>query len=352
MATASNVFYYLNIIRDCYLRRRLIEAGSRIVTESFDLRHETVDGLADEADKLIFDITQRRVSMEVISMQQLVQQAMEAVELAHDNKGLLTGLPTGFRELDKLTNGFHEGEMIVVAARPSKGKTALAMNIAEHIGILHGKPVGIFSLEMTSKELGLRMLSSVSKVDSRKMRDGFTNERDHLALTDAASRMRKAPIYIDDTGALTISQLRAKARRMVKQYKIKMIVIDYLQLMHGVTRRQESRAQEVSEISGGIKALAKELKVPILVISQLNRDVEKRPDSKPRLADLRESGAIEQDADVVLLLARGGADEEDEGEQGKSDLVIAKQRNGPTGNVELTFLAHCTRFVDRAKTQD
>jgi replicative DNA helicase len=265
---------------------------------------------------------------------------------------MLTGLGTGFPDFDKMTSGLHEGEMIVIAARPSMGKTSLAMNVAEHVALDLRLPVGVFSLEMTADSLVLRMLCSRARVNLRSIRDGFLAERDFPKLTGAAGKMANAPLFIDDSSGLSILQLRAKARRMYQQYGIKLFVIDYLQLLHSTARRAENRQQEIADISSGIKALAKELKVPVIVLSQLNRELEKDKNRKPRLSDLRESGAIEQDADLVALLYKPSSDDEDapaEQEAAPVNLLIAKQRNGPTGDVNLTFLKSYTRFESAAK---
>jgi len=270
---------------------------------------------------------------------------------------MLTGISTGFPDLDKMTSGFHGGEMIVIAARPSMGKTSLAMNIAEHATVDDRLPVGVFSLEMTAESLVLRMLCSRSRVNLRSIRDGFLAERDFPKLTGSAGKLAGAPLFIDDTPGLSILQLRAKARRMVQQYGIKLFVIDYLQLLHSTSRRAENRQQEIADISSGIKALAKELNVPLIVLSQLNRDLEKEKGRPPRLSDLRESGAIEQDADLVGLLYKPKSGDEDDGLAQEQDavpvnLLIAKQRNGPTGEVSLTFLKAYTRFESAAKVSD
>jgi replicative DNA helicase len=291
-----------------------------------------------------------------MTIKELVNRAITKIEEYHTNQGMLTGLSTGFVDFDKMTTGLHAGEMIVVAARPSMGKTSLAMNIAEHVALELKAPVGVFSLEMTAEQLVLRMICSRSRVNLRNVRDGFLAERDFPKLTGAAGKMAAAPLFIDDSSALSILQLRAKARRMWQQFGIKLFVIDYLQLLHSTSRRAENRQQEIAEISGGLKALAKELGVPVLVLSQLNRELEKRgPGERPRLSDLRESGAIEQDADLVGLLYRESknkdGDEEPEVEQDAIavKLYIAKQRNGPTGDVDLTFLKSYTRFESAAK---
>jgi replicative DNA helicase len=272
---------------------------------------------------------------------------------------VLTGVGTGFVDLDKMTTGLHGGEMVVIAARPSVGKTSLAMNIAEHVTIEQRLPVGVFSLEMTAESLILRMLCSRSRVNLRNVREGFLAERDFPKLTGAAGKLANAPLFIDDSSALSILQLRAKARRMHLQYGIKLFVIDYLQLVHSTARRAENRQQEIADISSGIKSLAKELSVPIIVLSQLNREIEREKGRAPRLSDLRESGAIEQDADVVGLLykPKSGSEDDEGGPATEEDsvpvnLLIAKQRNGPTGDVNLTFLKSYTRFESAAKVSD
>ncbi|HYV31506.1 MAG TPA: replicative DNA helicase, partial [Candidatus Binatia bacterium] len=280
--------------------------------------------------------------------------AIHHIEEYHKRHGQLGGLGTGFLDLDKMTDGWHEGEMIILAARPSMGKTSLAMNMAEHVAVSLRLPVGVFSLEMTAESLVMRMMSSLARVNSRHIRDGFLAERDFAKLTTAAGQLAKAPLFLDDSSALSILQLRAKARRMHQQHGIKLFVIDYLQLLHSTARRAENRQQEIADISNGIKALAKELKVPILVLSQLNRELEKDKNRKPRLSDLRESGSIEQDADVVALLYKPSNGDEEEGSSPDQEavpvnLLIAKQRNGPTGDVYLTFLKSCTRFESAAK---
>jgi len=290
---------------------------------------------------------------------ELVKKAINTIEDFHQRQGMLTGIATGFVELDKMTSGLHGGEMIVVAARPSMGKTSLAMNIAEHVAIEQKLPVGVFSLEMTSESLVLRMLCSRSRVNLRSVREGFLAERDFPKLTGAAGKLANAPLFIDDSSGLSILQLRAKARRMQQQFGIKLFVIDYLQLLHSTARRAENRQQEIADISNGIKALAKELNVPVLVLSQLNRELEREKNRKPRMSDLRESGAIEQDADLVGLLYKPNADEEENAaanqaaeEAAPVNLLIAKQRNGPTGDVNLTFLKSYTRFESAAKVSD
>jgi replicative DNA helicase len=351
--SAANLDYYLNIVREKHVLRKMIHACTGVVGRAYEHEGE-VDGLLDEVERDILKISEERVETSSNSMKELVRQAITTIEDYH--QGTLTGLGTGFIDLDRMTSGMHGGEMIVIAARPSMGKTSLAMNIAEAVAIDQKQPVGVFSLEMTADSLVLRMLCSRSRVNLRNIRDGFLAERDFPKLTGAAGKLASAPLFIDDTPGLSILQLRAKARRMWQQYGIKLFVIDYLQLLHSTARRAENRQQEIADISNGVKALAKELKVPVIVLSQLNREMEKDKNRRPRMSDLRESGAIEQDADLVGLLYKPNSNDDEENSGGGADheavpvtLFVAKQRNGPTGDVALTFLKAYTRFESAAK---
>jgi replicative DNA helicase len=353
--TAANAAYYIDIVREKYVLRRLISTCNRLSTQCYDQQGE-IEPLLDEAEKEIFAITGEHVKTEIVPTKDLVMEAIEQIEKLYENRGSVTGLPTGFVELDRMTSGLHPAEMIVIAARPSMGKTAFAMNIAEHVAMDIGKAVAVFSLEMSSQQLVQRILCSRAKVDLQRVRNGFLSERDFPNLTAAASQVAAAKMFIDDTPGLTVTELRAKARRIKSQHDIQLIVIDYLQLLRSMSRRaQDNRQLEISEISSGIKALAKELSLPIIVIAQLNRqpDTRAKEGGRPRLSDLRESGSIEQDADVVGLLVRPEYYEtDDEGKQeraGEAELIIAKQRNGPTGDVPLTFLKQYTRFESRAR---
>ena len=353
--TAANAGYYIDIVREKYVLRRLISACNRLSTQCYDQQGE-IDPLLDEAEKEIFAITGEHVKTEIVSTKDLVMEAIEQIEKLYENRGSVTGLPTGFVELDRMTSGLHAAEMIVIAARPSMGKTAFAMNIAEYVAMDIGKAVAVFSLEMSSQQLVQRILCSRAKVDLQRVRNGFLSERDFPNLTAAASQVAAAKMFIDDTPGLTVTELRAKARRIKSQHDIQLIVIDYLQLLRSMSRRaQDNRQLEISEISAGIKALAKELNLPIIVIAQLNRQPDSRAKEggRPRLSDLRESGSIEQDADLVGLLVRPEYYEtDDEAKQersGEAELIIAKQRNGPTGDVPLTFLKQYTRFESRAR---
>jgi replicative DNA helicase len=356
--TSALITHYLEIIRDKSLLRRMIRVCTEAVSRIYDFEGE-VEGLMDEVERDVLRIGESRVQSKTITIKDLVKRAINTIEDYHQRAGKLTGISTGFMDLDRMTTGMHPGEMIVIAARPSVGKTSLAMNIAEHVAIEQRLPVGVFSLEMTADSLVLRMLCSRSRVNLRNIRDGFLVERDFRPLTDNAGKIAGAPLFIDDSSGLSILQLRAKARRMYQQHGIKLFVIDYLQLLNSSSKRVENRQQEISDISGGIKALSKELNVPIIVLSQLNREVEREKGRPPRLSDLRESGAIEQDADLVGLLyrpAKQGEDEETAADPSDAipvNLLIAKQRNGPANeDVNLTFLKHYTRFESAARISD
>ncbi len=356
--TTAHTEHYVNIVRDRYVLRRLLRAAENITRKV--RASDEVEPVLDEAEREIFEISEHRVRDQELSIGRALKEAVARIETQLESRSGITGVGTGYPDFDEMTAGLHEGEMIVLAARPSMGKTALAMNIAEHVALYENKPVGIFSLEMSAEQLVTRMLCSLSAARYRvapeeadryppvalsKVRRGMINREEHDSLIHQANNLMKAPIYIDDSASLNVLQLRAKARRMRSQHRVGLIIIDYLQLLQGFVRRSEGRQQEISEISGGIKALAKELGIPIIVLSQLNREVEKRDDHRPRLADLRESGAIEQDADVVALLVRPGFyDDEEQRDSTEAILVIAKQRNGPTGEIRLTFRGQYARF--------
>jgi replicative DNA helicase len=351
--TAANVNYYLEIVRDKYILRRIIATSTESVRRAFEEQDE-VNNLLDEVEQGIFAVGEDRFKGQMLSMKDQVMEAIESIEKLYERKGGITGISTGFVEFDRMTSGLHPAEMIVIAARPSMGKTALAMNIAEHVALHEKLPVGVFSLEMSSQQLVQRLLCSRARVNLQKVRDGFLAERDFPSLTAAASKLAEAKIFIDDSASLSILELRAKARRLKAQQDVKLIIIDYLQLLRSTSRRaQDNRQLEISEISAGLKGLAKELKIPIIVVAQLNRQPEARTGGKPRLSDLRESGSIEQDADLVGLLVRPEMYEEDEEarqeKSGEAELIIAKQRNGPVGEIPLTFLKEFTRFEDRAR---
>src|SRR5689334_2414831 len=351
--TAANVNYYLEIVRDKYILRQIIAAATDGVRRAYEEQDE-VNTLLDEVEQKIFAVGETRFKGKMLSMKDQVMEAIESIEKLYERKGGITGVSTGLVEFDRMTSGMHASEMIVIAARPSMGKTALAMNIAEHVAINEKLPVGVFSLEMSSQQLVQRLLCSRARVNLQKVRDGFLGERDFPSLTAAASKLAEAKIFIDDTASLTILELRAKARRLKAQQDVQLIIIDYLQLLRSTSRRvQDNRQLEISEISAGLKGLAKELKIPVIVVAQLNRQPEQRSGGKPRLSDLRESGSIEQDADLVGLLVRPEIYEEDEEARaekaGEAEFIIAKQRNGPVGEISLTFLKEFTRFETRAR---
>jgi len=357
--SAANLGYYLEIVQEKFLLRKMIKVCTEVVGRVYDYEGQ-VDALMDEVERDVLRISESRVQSQSNTIKDLVKKAIGTIEDYHGRKGALTGISTGFADLDKMTTGMHGGEMIVIAARPSVGKTSLAMNIAEHVAVDERLPVGVFSLEMTADSLVLRMLCSRSRVNLRSVREGFLLERDFPKLTAAAGKLAGAPLFIDDSSGLSILQLRAKARRMHQQYGIKLFVIDYLQLVHSTSRKAENRQQEIADISSGIKALAKELNVPVIVLSQLNREVEREKGRAPRMSDLRESGSIEQDADLVGLLYRPTKQNEDEDGSAEEhsdamavNLLIAKQRNGPANeDVHLTFLKTFTRFESAAKIAD
>lgn len=355
LPTAANAGYYLDIVQEKSTLREIIRVGTEFASRSYE-EQDNVSGLLDEAEARICRIAQDRFKAKAIGMKEHVMAAISSIQDLYERRGSITGLATGLSDFDKMTDGLHASEMIVIAARPSMGKTALAMNIAEYIAVDLQKPVAVFSLEMSSQQLVQRLLCSRAKVNLGRVRDGFLSERDFPALTAAASKLAESKMFIDDTAGLSILELRAKARRMKSKNGIEAIFVDYLQLLRSTTRRaQDNRQLEIAEISSGLKALAKELQIPIVVLAQLNRNPEQRSgDSKgrPRLSDLRESGSIEQDADLVGLLVREEyyADSDDEKKEvaGKATLIIAKQRNGPVGDVPLTFLKEFTRFETRA----
>lgn len=360
--SAANLPFYADIIIEKHLLRRMIQTCSSVVGRIYQEEDAgDVESLLDEIEKEVLSIAEDREETEVAGIKDLIHQSIGKIEEMHANAGKISGLSTGFIDLDKITTGLQDGEMIVIAARPSQGKTSLAMNIAEHVAVDQQLPVGVFSLEMSAQALTMRMLCSRARVNIRDISEGFLHERDFPKITNAAGKISNAPLYIDDTAGLSILQLRAKARRMHQKHEIKLFVVDYLQLLCS-SKRTDNRQEEVSDISHGIKALAKELKVPIIVLAQLNREIEKREaGAKPKLSDLRESGTIEADADLVGLLykpqiGKGKGDDDGPGLDRASwdavavNLLIAKQRNGPSPvDVHLTFIKGTTRFESAAR---
>ena len=339
--TISNAEYYARIVKEKALLRGLIQAGAEIIRDAH--QQDTVDEVLDRCEKRIFDVTQRKVIGDLYDIRSILSNVLQKLDL--QGRQAITGLATGFHDLDDKTRGLQAGEMIVLAARPSVGKSALALNLAEHVAVDGSQPVAFFTIEMSKEELALRLLGSRARVDGLRLRKGELNNEEVRRIQNAAEILYTTPLYIDDTPSLRIIDMRAKARRMVLHHQIKLIIVDYLQLMS--SPGAESRQIEVSNISRGLKSIARELQIPVLAVAQLRRESEEH--NRPRLSDLRESGAIEQDADVVLLLHREemrhtpGTPEHAE-HQGEAEIIIAKQRNGPTGTIKLTWMSHLTRF--------
>ncbi len=342
--TAANVDEYIGIVKDKYLLRELIESATKIIGDAMK-EPENVESLLDRSEALIFDVSEHRIESVISSMRELIRASIDELEEIHNRRGSVTGLPTGFTDLDSLTTGFHPADFIVVASRPSMGKTALACNIALNMNSGVAKvPTLIFSLEMSKEQLVNRLLCCEAKINSMKLRQGMLSDKDMGNILLTAGRLEELPVFIDDTPSLTAFELRARARRLKAKEGIQLIIVDYLQLMRG-NGRTENRQQEISDISASLKALAKELNIPVLALSQLSRAAEQREHKKPQLSDLRESGSIEQDADLVLLLYREEFYKpENEETKGLADIIIAKQRNGPIDTVNLSFLKEFTRF--------
>lgn len=347
--TAANVRNYAKIVREKSMLRSLINKSTQIITESYD-SDSNVDELIDRAESAIFEISDKRAETNIVPMKELVNDAVEKIDKLYQNKSQVTGLSSGFADFDRKTAGLQPSELIIIAGRPSMGKSAFCLCIANHIGVVEKTPLAFFSLEMSKEQLTQRLLCLHARVDAHSVRTGFLSASDWPKITAAAGRLSEAAIFIDDTPVVSALELRAKARRLKSQHNIQLIVVDYLQLMRGSVRSSESRQQEISEISRSLKALARELNVSVIAISQLSRAVESRQDHKPQLSDLRESGAIEQDADMVVFLFREEYYSPSESNKGLAEVIIAKQRNGPVGSVNLTFLKEYTRFEDAART--
>ena len=348
--SALNIRRYAELVRERAVQRRLAQVATGIAEEALNAGGKDVGQLLDEAESKIFQIAESgaRRDQGLLEIKPVLARVFEKIDhLYHrDNPSDVTGVPTGVVDLDRMTAGLQAGDLVIIAGRPSMGKTALALNIAEHVAVDNGLPVAIFSMEMSSTQLAMRMLGSIARVDQHKMRTGRLSDREWSDLSEAMGKLHETPIYIDEGGALTALEVRARARRLKRQYsKLGLIVIDYLQLM-AATGQGENRATEISEISRSLKAMAKELDVPVVALSQLNRAVDQRPDRRPVMSDLRESGAIEQDADVIMFVYREVVYKPDlpEEQRGTAELVVGKQRNGPIGTVKLTFRGQHTRF--------
>ncbi len=340
--TAANISYYAKIIKEKAILRKLINRATEIVSQSYSNSGD-VDEFIDQAERTIFEISEDRVRPSFYPIKDLIKSSFKTIERLYEKRQLITGVPTGFQRLDELTSGLQPSDLIIIAGRPSMGKTALALNIAQNASVQAAIPAAIFSLEMSKEQLALRMLCSEAKVDAHRLRGGFLSEADWPKLTRAAGSLSEAPLFIDDTPGLSALEMRAKTRRLKIEHNLGLVIVDYLQLMRG-RASADSREQEISDISRSLKALAKELSIPVIALSQLNRRVEERGDKRPQLSDLRESGAIEQDADVILFLYREEVYNKSEENRGKAELIIGKQRNGPTDKVDLAFLDKYTRF--------
>ena len=348
---AVNARHYAKIVHDKASLRRLIEKANAIVKRCFEERGEAED-VIDFAESAVFELSEQKARQSFYPLSKIILGNIETLEENQGNRSLVTGVPTGFNQLDNLTSGLQNSDLIILAARPSMGKTALALNIARNAAVDGNIPVAVFSLEMSKEQLSLRMLCSEARIDSSRLRGGFFSMEDWHRLTDAAGILSESPIYIDDSPSLSAMEIRAKARRLKMDKNIGLIIIDYLQLMQGRSSA-ERRDLEISEISRGLKALAKELELPVMALSQLNRMLEQRTDKRPRLSDLRESGALEQDADVVAFIYRDEVynKEEDNPRRGTAEIILSKQRNGPTGDVFLSFLNSYTRFENLASEE-
>ncbi|MDZ4786856.1 MAG: replicative DNA helicase [bacterium] len=349
--TSANVAFYSRIIKEASLRRRLIHEATDIISSSYSDENDIEDYI-DSVEQRILSVSDYRVTPSFYRVGDIVKDSIKQVEKLYDRKELVTGCATGFKDLDRITSGFQPSELIIIAARPSMGKTALALGIAQNVGLNSNKPVAVFSLEMSKEQLVMRMLCCEARVDGSRVRTGHLGERDFPRIVEAASKIAEAPIFIDDSPALSITEMRAKCRRLHRDSSLSLILVDYLQLMRSPAYSSVSREQEISDISRSLKALAKELQVPVIALSQLNRSVESRNDKRPMMSDLRESGAIEQDADVIGFIYRDDFYNKDSPEKGVAELIIAKQRNGPTGTVRLSFSPESTRFDDLVERED
>lgn len=343
--TAANVEYYSHVIEEKSLLRRLIKTATDIVAEGY-ASEEEVETILDNAEKRVLEVANRKNTGAFVSIKDVLVEAYDNIEMLHNRKDDITGIPTGFIELDRITAGFQRNDLIIVAARPSVGKTAFALNISQNVATKTGENVAIFSLEMGAQQLVMRMLCAEGNIDAQRLRTGRLTPDDWEKLTMAMGSLANAGIYIDDTPGIRVSEIRAKCRRLKQEKGLGLVVIDYLQLIQGSGRSGENRQQEVSEISRSLKALARELEVPVIALSQLSRNVEQRQDKRPIMSDIRESGSIEQDADIVAFLYRDDYYNQDSDKKNIIEIIIAKQRNGPTGTVELAFIKEYNKFVN------
>jgi len=341
-----NVEHWSRIIKEKSVLRNLIHAGNRIVQSAFEAEDEAAL-ILDRAEKSIFDIAERRIRQGFVGLREIVKESFRTIDQLSQSKELVTGLPTGFVDLDERTSGLQKGDLVIIAARPAMGKTSFCLNIAQNASGRTGETVGIFSLEMSKEQLVLRMLCADARIDAHRLRTGKLNEKDWARLAKAYADLSNSKIYIDDSAMVTPLEMRAKCRRLKAENGLGLIIVDYLQLVTG-SGRIENRQQEISSISRSLKGLAKELGVPVIALSQLSRAPEARTDKRPQLSDLRDSGAIEQDADVVMFIYREEEYKQSDENRGIAEIIIGKQRNGPTGTVNLTFIDSCTRFEPAA----
>ena len=348
--TAANASYYARIVSERAVLRRLIEAGTRVVQLGYGTAAGTgrdVDDLVDMAQQAIYDVTERRVSEDFAVLSDLLQPTLDEIEAVGESGGAMTGVPTGFADLDRLLNGLQPGQLIIVAGRPGAGKSTAAMDFIRHAALHHQQSAAMFSLEMSKVEIVMRVLSAETRVPLHVLRSGNLSDDDWTRLAQRMGEVSEAPLFVDDTPSMTLMEIRAKARRLKQRHNLKLIVVDYLQLMSS-PKRVESRQQEVSEMSRGMKLLAKEVECPVIAVAQLNRGPEQRTDKRPQLSDLRESGSLEQDADVVLLLHRDDYYDKESPRAGEADFIVAKHRNGATDTITVAAQLHLSRFVDMA----
>ena len=346
IATTANIEYYAKTVSEKSLMRNLIKAGTEIVQTCYE--EVDADIAVDKAERLVFGIAQNRDMNALVPIRDVVNEAFARIEKRYEQRDALSGLSTGFYDLDEMTSGWQRSDLVIVAARPSMGKTAFTLNLAQHAAVECNAPVALFSLEMSKEQLVTRLLCAEAKIDANKLRSGFLQTNDWTALANAMGRLGEAPLYIDDSAASSVLDIRAKCRRLKSEMKsLGLIIIDYIQLMSG-RKATDNRVQEVSEISRGLKQLARELDVPVIALSQLSRAVEARQNKRPMLSDLRESGAIEQDADIVMFIYRDDYYNPESEQRGEAEIIIAKQRNGPVGTVELLYQASITRFLNKA----
>mgnify|MGYP001495044459 FL=1 len=349
--TAANIEYYARIVSEKALLRRLIKTATDIARDGYE-REDDVESLLAEAERKILEVSNRNRTGDFQSIRDILVKTYDYIELLHSRKGEVTGIPTGFSELDRMTAGFQKNDLIIVAARPSVGKTAFALNIATNVATKTDHNVAIFSLEMGAEQLVMRMLSSVGNINSQNLRTGNLTDEDWKKLTMAMGTLSNSGIFIDDTPGIRVADIRAKCRRLKQEHGLGMVIIDYLQLIQGNRRNVENRQQEVSEISRSLKALARELEVPVIALSQLSRSVEQRQDKRPMMSDIRESGSIEQDADIVAFLYRDDYYDKETENKNIIEIIIAKQRNGPTGTIQLAFAKEFNKFVNLERRYD